>query len=91
MDSFLLKKDKNLKNFILATSIYSGTSILGPIIVLGCVGYFLDLYFKTKPLMIFIALVLSFAITNILLFKKGIAISKYFNQQEEASKNSKDE
>lgn len=81
MNNFVLKKDKSLRAFVLATSIYGGASVFGPIVVIGGAGFFLDLYFKTKPVMTFVALLVSFIITNILLFKKAIEISNYVNKQ----------
>lgn len=57
------------KEIARAMALYIGYSILGPILVLGGFGYFLDKIFETK-LFVFIGLALSYITSQYLMFKK---------------------
>lgn len=55
---------------------YSSASILGPMLGLGLVGYFVDKYFDSKPKFLLISIGIAFVVSNILLFKKRRFFSK---------------
>ena len=60
-----------MKSKILAESLrFSVTSILGPILVFGGIGYFLDVYFGTEKVFLLSAIAVSFIVTQILAFIK---------------------
>jgi len=64
------KKQNNIKQIAMLAGFYTSGSILGPLILCGTIGYFLDKVFETKPLIILISIFIAFIITNILLYKK---------------------
>ncbi len=60
-----------MKNKILAESIrFSITSILGPVLVLGGIGYALGSYFGKEKVFLLSAIAVSFIVTQILAFRK---------------------
>lgn len=61
---------KNFKEMALATFYYTSGAILGPLLFLGGLGYFLDHKFNAGSKYLIIGVVLAFVTTNILLFKK---------------------
>ncbi|MBU0721998.1 AtpZ/AtpI family protein [Patescibacteria group bacterium] len=65
-----LSKYKNTRQLICAMAAYSGTSILGPLLLIGGVGYFLDKMFNTNPILLIVSVIIAFIVTNILLYKK---------------------
>lgn len=69
--SFFEKMDKkSIREIVIASSMYSIASILGPLLVFGSSGLILDRLLGTKPLALLISIFIAFIITNILLFKK---------------------
>ncbi|NCT54386.1 hypothetical protein GW758_00300 [Candidatus Falkowbacteria bacterium] len=61
---------KSMREIIIASSLYSIGSILGPLLVFGGFGLILDRIFGTKPVALLISILVAFIMTNVLLFKK---------------------
>ena len=60
-----------MKSKILAESLrFSITSILGPVLVLGGIGYALGSYFGKEKLFLLSAIAISFIVTQILTYRK---------------------
>lgn len=74
-----IKTPGSVKELALATFYYISGSILGPLLVFLGLGYLLDNVLKTKPKMFIIGFFVAFVVTNILLFKKVVAINKTFD------------
>lgn len=56
------------KHYVLSATILG--YIIGTLVIFVGIGYLLDTYFGTKPLLMIIGLLLSFISTQILLYKK---------------------
>jgi F0F1-type ATP synthase assembly protein I len=87
-----IKNPGNLKELALATFYYISGSILGPLLVFLGLGYLLDNVLKTKPKMLIIGFFVAFVVTNILLFKKVMAINKTldsYNKEAESKEKNK--
>lgn len=65
----------------MAMAAYSSFSILGPLLIIGGLGLYLDKIFNTKPWLLIISVFIAFIITNILLFKKVMALNKMIKEQ----------
>lgn len=63
-------KFNNLKELIISVAYYIGGSVFGPILLFGGLGYVLDRVLDTKPKMLIIGFIISFVVTNILMFRK---------------------
>ena len=66
---------ESTKNLVKGMALYSGASILGPIIIVGGIGYFLDKAFNGRHLILLASIFIAFVITNILIFRKARGIS----------------
>jgi len=86
MEESFLGKYKNIKQLSFGMALYSSTSILGPLLVIGGIGYFLDKFFGTKPWLLIASIFVAFIVTNFLLFKKVVALNKWISQQKELRK-----
>jgi F0F1-type ATP synthase assembly protein I len=73
-------KNLNAKQLALSFVAYSTASIFGPLLIIGGLGYFLDKYFDTMPILTIIAVFIAFIVTNILLFKKMKMVNKLIDQ-----------
>ncbi|MCF7795211.1 AtpZ/AtpI family protein [Patescibacteria group bacterium] len=73
-------KNFNAKQLALSFVAYSTASIFGPLLIIGGLGYFLDQYFDTIPIITIIAVFIAFIVTNILLFKKMKVVNKLIDQ-----------
>ena len=60
----------NLKELAWSVGVYTSASILGPILLLGGIGYAIDYYLDTKPIFLLLGIFTAFISTNILIFKK---------------------
>ncbi len=49
---------------------------LGGIALFGGAGYLLDQYFNTKPILLFIFIIISFPLTQVLLYKRARQLTK---------------
>lgn len=61
---------KSVREIVVASAMYSLGSILGPLLVIGGVGFILDRIFNTRPWILLISVLVAFIVTNVLLFKK---------------------
>ena len=60
-----------MKSKILVESLlFSATSVLGPVLVLGGIGYLLDSFFGTNKVFLLSSLAVAFVVTQILMFRK---------------------
>lgn len=59
-----------IKKLMLNFGLYSGALILGPLIFFGGIGYVLDNYLNTKPIILIISILIAFVFTNIVLYRK---------------------
>lgn len=86
MDESFFDKYKGTKNLAMAMAVYSSTSILGPLIIIGGIGYLLDRIFNTRPFILIISIIIAFIVTNILLFKKVVALTKWISKQKDVNR-----
>jgi F0F1-type ATP synthase assembly protein I len=89
-DEKLLASHKSAKQLIFALSAYIGSSVFGPLILIGGLGYFLDSIFGTKPLILIVSVVIAFITTNLLILRKMKRLSKIVNEKETAQKANKE-
>lgn len=59
-----------MRDLLLSSAAYSLSSILGPLLLFGIPGYFLDKYFGTKPVILLVTVFIAFIVSNFLLYKK---------------------
>jgi F0F1-type ATP synthase assembly protein I len=84
-----LGKYKSVKDLSLALALYSSTSIFGPLIIIGGIGWYLDRIFNTRPWILVFGVFIAFIVTNFLLFKKAAFLTKRIKQQKELEKSEK--
>jgi F0F1-type ATP synthase assembly protein I len=73
-------KKFNARQLALSFVAYSTASIFGPLLVIGGLGYFLDQYFNSMPVITISAVFIAFIVTNVLLFKKMKMVNKLIDQ-----------
>jgi amino acid transporter len=71
----------NIKKAMINLGVYTGALIIGPLILFGSIGYLLDYYLKTKPVILVISVFVAFIFTNIFLYKKVKKINKLIKKQ----------
>ena len=81
MNEKYFEKFTDMKKLAFALGFYSSFSILGPLLLLGGIGFVLDKYFGTYPRMLLIGIAIAFVFTNILLFRKVKALTNWINKQ----------
>lgn len=79
-----------MKQIVLGMAAYTSASILGPLLVFGGFGYFLDSVFGKYPLWTLILLAVAFVFTNVLLFRKIKKISVIMEKYGEEMKKKKE-
>ncbi|MDH4330515.1 MAG: AtpZ/AtpI family protein [Candidatus Moranbacteria bacterium] len=88
-----MKNDKkNFKELVKGMAVYTSASILGPILLFGGTGWFIDKQCGTKPLWMLIFIGIAFVVTNILLFskvKKMIGMMEKIGKEAEEKKEEK--
>lgn len=85
----LLRKETNVRQLAMGMMAYTSTSIIGPLIFFGIIGYFLDKFLGTKPLFLILAVATAFITSNILILKKVNKLSKSFNKIKNKQNNDK--
>jgi len=76
-------KVNNTKNLGIAMAAYSSASIFGPLIIIGGLGLYLDKKLDTYPWLLAISIFIAFIVTNVLLFKKTMALTKMIQSQKD--------
>ena len=84
---------KTIREIAVASAMYGLGSILGPLFVIGSIGWILDKVFNTGRLFLFSSIFVAFIVTNFLLFKKLKKINKMIDayNQEETQQNNQEE
>lgn len=77
----LFEKSTSLTGLMLGMAAYTSSSILGPLLIFGIFGYFLDKLFDKSPLFLLLGILLAFILTNILIYKKIKRLSIKFDEQ----------
>lgn len=86
MEEDSLGKYNNIKQLSVSMAVYSSTSILGPLLVIGGAGYYLDKLLKTGHWFLWIGVFVAFIVTNILLFQKMAVLGKLISRQAKLKK-----
>ena len=86
MEEKKLVKYENVRQLAMSMAVYSSTSILGPLLLISGIGYFLDKKFDTSPVILLISILIAFFVTNVLLFRK---IKDLMKTMDEKLKNDK--
>lgn len=79
----------NIKKLMIDLSLYTGALVLGPLLLFGGIGYLLDYYLKTKPVALIVCIILAIIFSNILVFKKVMALNKIIKEQAESIRKEK--
>jgi|WetSurMetagenome_2_1015567.scaffolds.fasta_scaffold00819_7 F0F1-type ATP synthase assembly protein I len=82
---------KSAKDFAMGMALYSSASVLGPLIIFGVIGYFLDKIYHGHHLILLVSIFVAFIITNILIFRKTFTIMAELKKFKGNGKNGYDE
>lgn len=86
-----LYKAKTTKDLMWGMALYTGSSVFGPLIIFGFLGYLVDSFFDTKPIFLIAGVLLAFVVTNILIFRKLSKLNKEIEKEIEEEKKKKDD
>jgi F0F1-type ATP synthase assembly protein I len=75
--------NQDAKQLALSFVAYSSASIFGPLLVIGGIGWLLDRWLNTAPIILIISVFVAFIVTNVLLFKKIKMINKLIDKYKE--------
>lgn len=70
----------SLKSLALSLVGYISVCIIGPLLILGGIGWYLDKRFDSGPKILLLAVLIAFIITNILLFRQLKRINKLIDE-----------
>ena len=76
----LFKQSKSVPGLMLGMAAYTGSSILGPLLFFGGLGYLLDKWTGKEPLFLLLGILLAFIMTHILIYKKVKRLNKKFDE-----------
>jgi F0F1-type ATP synthase assembly protein I len=83
--------EKGAKDFAIGMAVYSSASVLGPLIIFGVIGYFLDKAYHGRHLILLIFICIAFIISNILIFRKAFVIAAELKNFKGNGKNGYDD
>jgi F0F1-type ATP synthase assembly protein I len=83
--------EKGMRDFAMGMAVYSSASVLGPLLVIGGIGYFLDKAHHGNHLILLGSIFIAFIVTNILIFRKTFAIMAELKNVKSSGKNGYDE
>jgi len=72
-------KPQSVRELAFFVGSYTAGSILGPLLIFGGIGFFLDKIFNTRPLILIIGVLVAFLATNFLIYKKLKKMMKQFD------------
>lgn len=90
---------KTIREIAISSAMYSIGAIFVPLVLIGGLGYFLDKWLETYPVIFLISVLIAFIVTNVMLFKRikkiNNIIEKYRDKiitekMDEAGKSFKD-
>ena len=81
MDEKSFDKIKSTKKLAIAMAAYTSASIFAPLVLIGGIGLWLDKLLGTKPIILFISVFVAFITTNLLLYKKTKAITRWIDKK----------
>jgi F0F1-type ATP synthase assembly protein I len=82
---------REVKDFAIGMAVYSSASVLGPLIIFGTIGYFLDKAYHGRHIILLIGIFIAFVITNILIFRKAGRLMEEMKNFHGNGKNGYDE
>ena len=68
--------NKSIKDLIAPLAFYGGASIIGPLVIFGFSGWWLDKIYDTKPFCLLGGIFIAFVITNFFIIKQAITLAK---------------
>lgn len=71
----------SVKQLIVSSAWYASSSIIGPLLMFGGMGYFIDTYYDTSPWSSLVGVLIAFVVSNVLLFKKVVTLTKDMDKQ----------
>ena len=88
-----IKFDKytSTKKLAMAMAAYTSVSIFGPLVLIGGVGLWLDKILGTKPVILFTSVFVAFIVTNILLYRKTKAITRWIDKKSQEAEVDKEQ
>lgn len=88
-----MKSSSSVRELLIASGLYATSSIIGPLVIFGGTGLALDNVFGTGPWLLLGGVLIAFIMTNVLLFKKIMKLSRemevHGTQKEEGNKTQK--
>jgi len=81
MDFKKIADSKSIREMMVAVFYYASSSIFGPLLVFGGLGYLIDNFFDTNPTFLIVGVFVAFVTTNILLYKKVVKINKLIDEK----------
>ena len=82
MDNKAYKRKAIDKNLIYSMAAYSGASVVGPLILFGLIGWWLDKTFQVKTWFLLGGVFIAFIFTNILIWRQAKIITLKFKELE---------
>jgi F0F1-type ATP synthase assembly protein I len=83
--------EKGIKDFAMGMALYSSASVLGPLIIFGGIGYFLDKAFNGHNFILLASIFIAFIITNILIFRQAMVVAAELKKFKGNGKNGYDD
>jgi len=85
-EDFFKKSKTSVKSLIWGMATYTSSSILGPLLIFGGLGFLLDQLTKKNPLFLIIGVFIAFISTNFLIYRKVKKLSEDFERYDEEHK-----
>lgn len=87
----MLKKFKENKGLAKGVFMYISFSVLGPLLVIGAVGYIIDRLLGTKPFALLASVLVAYVFSNFAIFKKIKEFNASLSEIEREARESKQE
>ena len=71
MDFKKIADSKSIREMMVAVFYYASSSIFGPLLVFGGLGYLIDNFFDTNPTFLIVGVFVAFVTTNILFVRSS--------------------
>lgn len=88
---FFKKSQTSVKDLIWGMAAYTSSSILGPLLAFGGLGFLLDKWTKKGPLFLLLGVLVAFITTNFLIYKKVRKMTEEFEEYDRKNKEAENE